>query len=150
MADRPTEMDEFLIEPRIVRASTINKNGTPHIVPLVYVFNPEDGSFFISTGSDAVTVKNLRRNPAITLCVDDHEFPFRGVIVEGEAEVSEEMGTDHEGLKRVIDNFFGPEMWETYVKAPTAQKIRVRLNIAPKKWKWWDQRRKINGSIRVG
>ena len=88
MADRPKEMDEFLTEPRIVRASTINKNGTPHIVPLVYVFNPEDGSFFISTGSDSVTVKNLRRNPAITLCVDDHEFPFRGVIVEGDADVS--------------------------------------------------------------
>lgn len=151
MADRPREMDDFLAERgRMVRTCTTNPNGTPHIVPLCYKFNQDEGTFFISTGAESVTVKNLRRNPAIALCIDDHEFPFRAVVVEGEAEVSDVLGIDHEGLKRVIDQFFGLEMWATYEKSPTAQKIRVRVTVKPKKWKFWNQRSKKMGSVRIG
>ena len=150
MAERPTEMDEFLDEPRMARVSTSNRDGSPHIVPLCYKFNAKDGTFFISTGADSVTAKNLNRNPAITLCIDDAEFPFRAVIIEGEAEVSEPLGTDHEGIKIVVDQFFGPDMWESYKDGPVAQKIRVRLNIVPKKWKFWDYRRNLNGVVKIG
>ncbi len=150
MAERPTEMDEFLDEPRMVRVSTVNPDATPHIVPLCYKFDSGEGTFLISTGADSVTVKNLKRSPAITLCIDDAEFPFRAVIVEGAAEVSGVLGTDHEGLKVVIDQFFGPDMWATYKEGPIAQKIRVRINLSPSRWKWWDYRRKLSGSVRVG
>ena len=151
MSDRPMEMDDFLDDPgRMVRVSTTNADGTPHIVPLCFKFHRDNGTFFLSTGSDSVTVKNLKRNPYIALCIDDDEFPFRAVVVEGLAEVSEEMGTDHEGLKTVVDQFFGEGMWEKYKDAPTAQKIRVRVNVDPSKWKWWDFRRKIVGSQKIG
>ncbi len=151
MADRPTEMDEFLEDRgRMMRVCTVGKSGTPHIVPLCYKFQPEGGTFFLSTGADSATVKNLKRGSPITLCIDDQEPPFRVVVVEGEADVSEVLGTDHEGLKIIIDQFFGPDGWETYQNSPTAQKIRVRVNVRPKKWQWWDQRRKMNGSVRIG
>lgn len=150
MADRPTEMDEFLLTPRMARLATTNANGTPHLVPLVYLFRPEEGTFFFSTGAESVTVRNLRRNPAITVCVDDDEFPFRAVIVEGEAQISEVLGTDHEGLKMVVDHYYGLDMWAKWVNTPSAQKIRVRLTVVPKKWKWWDGRRELQGSRRVG
>lgn len=150
MAERPTEMDEFLNDRgRMVRVCTVRPNGTAHVVPLCYKFYPEEGSFFLSTGADSVTVKNLQKNPAITLCIDDPEPPFRCVTVEGDAEVSEVMGTDHEGIKRIIDQFFGPEMWEKYKETPTAQKIRVRITLNPKKWVWWDHRRKLQGSAKA-
>ncbi len=151
MADRPREMDEFLSDRgRMIRACTTNPNGTPHIVPLCFKFNPDGGTFLLSTGADSVTAKNLRLNPAIALCIDDDEFPFRAVVVEGEGEVSDVLGVDHEGLKQVVDQFFGPEMWATYEKSPTAQKIRVRVNVKPKKWKFWDMGSKKMGSVRVG
>ena len=111
MANRPTEMDEFLQEPHMARIATTNADGSPHVVPLLYLFNPEEASFFISTGEDSVSVRNLKRNPAFAICIDDENAPFRAVVVEGEAQVSETMGTDHEGLKSVVDHFFGPEMW---------------------------------------
>ncbi|MEE9275485.1 MAG: PPOX class F420-dependent oxidoreductase [bacterium] len=149
MAERPKEMDEFLSEPRMVRLGTTNADGSPHVVPLVYVFDPAEGSFFISTGADSVTTRNLRRNPAVTLCIDDDTAPFRAVIAEGEAQVSEPMGTDHEGIKRGVEHFFGPGAWESYKKTPVAQKIRVRVNVVPKKWAWWDHRRKLMGSARI-
>lgn len=150
MADRPTEMDDFLNDPRMVRISTTKADGSPHVIPLCYKFNPDDGTFFISTGADSVTVKNLRRNPAVSLCIDDAEFPFRAVIIEGAAEISDVMGKDHEGLKIIIDQFFGPQMWEKYKDGPVAQKVRVRLKVIPKKWKWWDYRRNLSGSAKIG
>ena len=150
MSDRPSEMDNFLdARGRMARVCTVNGDGSPHVVPLVYKFHPEEGTFFLSTGADSVTVRNLRRSSALSICIDDDEYPFRAVVVEGEAKVSGVLGTDHEGLKTIIDQFFGPEMWETYQKSPTAQKIRVRVTVVPKKWKWWDGRRKISGSVRV-
>ena len=150
MADRPRDMDAFLDEPgRMVRVCTVSKSGVPHIVPLCYKFQPEDGTFFLSTGADSVTVKNLKRGSLISLCIDDEEPPFRAVVVEGEADVSEVLGTDHEGLKIIIDQFFGPEAWENYKNSPTAEKIRVRVTVRPKKWKWWDYRRKLTGSEKI-
>lgn len=150
MADRPKEMDAFLDEPgRMVRVCTVNRNGTPHVVPLCYKFHPQDGSFFISTGADSVTVRNLKRGSAISLCIDDEEPPFRAVVVEGGAEVSEVLGTDHEGLRIVVEQFFGPDAWERYKDSPTAKKIRVRLTVRPKKWKWWDYRRNLTGSEKI-
>ena len=59
--------------------------------------------FLLSTGADSVTAKSLRLNPAIALCIDDNAFLFRAVVVEGEGEVSDVLGADHEGLKRVVD-----------------------------------------------
>ena len=150
MADRPREMDAFLDEPgHMVRVCTVNKSGMPHVVPLCYKFQPDDGTFFLSTGADAVTVKNLQRGSPISLCIDDDKPPFRAVIVEGEADVSESLGTDHEGFKIIVDQFFGPEAWENYKNSPTAKKIRVRVTVRPKKWKWWDFRRGLTGSEKI-
>lgn len=151
MAERPKEMDEFLGESRrMARVSTTNPDTSPHIVPLCYKFTSEEGTFFFSTGVDSLTVRNLNQNPAITICIDDDEFPFRAVIIEGTAEVSETLGTDHEGLKTVVDQFFGPDMWKAYKDGPVAKKIRVRLNVIPKIWKFWDYRRQLSGSVKTG
>ena len=150
MVERRKELDELLCEPRMARIATVSPRNVPHIVQVVYIFDPEEGSFFISTGAPSVPVPTLRRNPAMTIIVDDDAFPFRAVMAEGKPNISEPLGTDHEGLKRVVDHFYEPGMWEKWVKTPSAEKTRVRLTLVPERWKWWDQRRKINGSVRIG
>jgi nitroimidazol reductase NimA-like FMN-containing flavoprotein (pyridoxamine 5'-phosphate oxidase superfamily) len=72
-----------LCEPRMARIATVSPRNVLHIVPVVYIFDPEEGSFFISTGAHSVTVRNLRRNLAMTIIVDDDAFPFRAVMAEG-------------------------------------------------------------------
>jgi len=146
---RPTEMDDFLTEPRIARISSINQDGSPHIVPVVYLFFPDKGTFYFNTKTYTLTIKNLRRNPKVSVCVDDGSYPFRAVTVSGIANISEEMENDHEGQKMLVDHFYGPEMWEDWIKSPKVEGIRVRVTIEPKKWKWWDQRRKLSGSVKI-
>ena len=57
MADRSTEMDDSLNDPQMARISTTRADGSPYVIPLCHKFNPDDGTFFISTGADSVTVK---------------------------------------------------------------------------------------------
>ncbi len=65
---------------------TVRADGRPHAAPVWYVLDGE--TFVFMTGEDSVKGRNLRRDPRITLCVDDDTPPFRFVIVEGEASVS--------------------------------------------------------------
>ena len=149
MAERPKEMDDFLCEPRVGRFGSVNADGSPHVVPFVFLFDPKEGTFFVSTKAASVTTRNLRRNSSVSVCVDDGEYPFRAVVVNGEAQVSEPTGTDHEAQKKLVDHFYGPDMWAEWVTTPRAREIRIRLTVVPKKWMWWDQRRKLKGSVSI-
>ncbi len=150
MTDRPTIMDEFLKVAHLSCLGTLNPDGSIHMVPVTPLFDAENGTFFISTGAESVTYRNLKKNPTVTLCVDDYKFPYRAVIVQGKAEVTEPLGLDHEGIKRVVDHSSGPGMWENfYMNTPPAARIRVRITVIPEKWSWWDNRRKIKGSKRI-
>ena len=149
MAERPTDLDDFLAKPMMARVATTNKNGSPHCVPLWYRFNPGDGTFEISTGADAVTVKNLRRNPAISVLIDDQTPPYKGVAAEGIAEVSESMGKDHEYFTPSIIHYLGKGMVEKYLQGPPGKKDRVRIKVIPKRWKFWDAGAMKMGSVKL-
>lgn len=149
MAERPTDMDDFLTQPMMARVATTNKNGTPHCVPLWYRFNPGDGMFEISTGAESVTVKNLRRNPAVSIVVDDQTPPYKGVAAEGTAEVSEPKGKDHEYFTPSIIHYLGEGAVERYLQGMPGQKERVRITVRPKRWKFWDASVPKMGSVKL-
>ncbi|MEE8111011.1 MAG: TIGR03618 family F420-dependent PPOX class oxidoreductase [bacterium] len=149
MADRPTDMDEFLTQPNMARVATTNKDGSPHCVPLWYKFNPGDGTFEISTGAESVTVKNLRRNPVVSVVVDDQNPPYKGVAAEGIAEVSEPKGKDHEYFTPNIIHYLGEGAVEGYLKGGPGQKERVRIKVKPKRWKFWDASVPKMGSVKL-
>ena len=149
MAERPTDMDDFLTQPMMARVATTNKNGTPHCVPLWYKFNPENGTFEISTGAESVTVKNLRLNPAVSIVVDDEKPPHKGVTAEGTAEVSEPKGKDHEYFTPLIIHYLGEGAVEGYLQGNPGQKERVRIMVRPKRWKFWDAGVPKMGSVKL-
>ena len=60
--------DEFLKTQKIIRIATIDKNKTPHIVPVWYMYSR--GKIYIGTNSTTNKVKNLKRNNRISFCVD--------------------------------------------------------------------------------
>ncbi|MFQ5912809.1 MAG: pyridoxamine 5'-phosphate oxidase family protein [Nitrospinota bacterium] len=148
MAQRPTDMDDLLAKPVFARVATTNKDGSPHCVPLLHGFNPSDGTFDISTGVDSLTVRNLRRNPAIAVLVDDGP-PNRGILAVGVAEVSGPMGKDHEYFTPLLVRYVGEGMVEKVLQGPTGQKERVRIKARPKRWKFWDTGRGKMGSVNL-
>lgn len=77
------ELDVFLSEPHVARLSTINSDGTPHTMPIWYEW--QDGIIRVSTQSMQRKVKNMQRDPRVTVLIDKGDFPYKGVMIYGEA-----------------------------------------------------------------
>jgi PPOX class probable F420-dependent enzyme len=74
----------FMVErPRTAKLATVRADGRPHVAPVWFALDGETVIFM--TGVDTVKGRNLRREPRVTLCVDDDQPPFSYAVVEGEA-----------------------------------------------------------------
>jgi pyridoxamine 5'-phosphate oxidase family protein len=76
---------------RLGRIATIGPDGTPHVTPVGYAYNPDIDGLDVRGMNLAATKKyrDLSRNPRVAIAVDDVQPPWRphGVEVRGHAEV---------------------------------------------------------------
>ena len=85
------EWRAFLAEPvRPAILGTVRPDGRPHTAPVWYALD-EDGSIMFNTGADTVKGRNLRHQPIVSLCVQDDRQPYSYCVVQGRAEVSEDL-----------------------------------------------------------
>jgi len=84
-----TEYKQFLMHStRTAKAATAQADGRPHVTPIWFVLDGDDVIF--TTHESSLKAKALRRDPRISLCVDDETPPFHYVIIEGTAVLSED------------------------------------------------------------
>lgn len=81
------ELAVFWREPHLAKLATINPDGTPHIMPLWYLHQGQD--LLMITRPIARKVRNIRRDPRVTVCIDRPTPPYAGVIVQGIAQLEE-------------------------------------------------------------
>jgi PPOX class probable F420-dependent enzyme len=81
--------------------STLNKDGSPHVVPISYVVL--DGRLAFWADNDSRKMVNLRRDPRIAAVVDDGvDFQeLRGVQLAGRASLHDDAATN----ERIADLF---------------------------------------------
>jgi len=72
------------------KVSTVNRNGTCHVVPVWFVLDGHDIDIIFTTGHDSIKAKHLREDNRVTMCVDDQKPPFSFVTIYGNAEIIEE------------------------------------------------------------
>ena len=82
------ELEAFLKDSPLVRLGTHNPDGTIHIAPVYFKY--EDGLFWLGTQDMSRKVRNIKRNPLVTLMVDNQTPPWKGVLVYGEAQLDYE------------------------------------------------------------
>jgi PPOX class probable F420-dependent enzyme len=78
--------DFMLGRARTAKLATVRADGRPHVAPIWFHLDGE--ALVFTTGEDTVKGRNMRRDPRVSLCVDDEEPPFAFVVIEGEAELS--------------------------------------------------------------
>lgn len=80
------EVRAFLLHgTRTAKLATVGRDGLPHVVPVWFVLDGTD--VVITTMSGSAKARNLARQPAVSLCVDDERPPYAFVTLYGRATI---------------------------------------------------------------
>ncbi len=81
------EYRRFLLDRgRTATLATVRPDGRPHAAPVW--FDLDGDTLVFMTGETTVKGKNMRREPRVSLCIDEERPPFHFVLIEGEAALS--------------------------------------------------------------
>ncbi|WP_405483055.1 PPOX class F420-dependent oxidoreductase [Streptomyces sp. NBC_00009] len=113
---------------RTAKLSTVRPDGSPHIAPVWFVLDGEDLLF--NTGKDTVKGRNLARDNRVALCVDDERPPFSFTVIEGRAELIEELGQLRDSATRIGARYMGEDRAQEFGErngVPGELLVRVRI-----------------------
>jgi PPOX class probable F420-dependent enzyme len=103
----------FLLQgTRTAKLATVRPDGRPHIAPIWFVLDQTAGGgdvVVFTTGAGTVKGRAIRRDPRVALLVDDETPPFAYVLVEGTAEVSEDLDRMLEWATRIGARYMGDD-----------------------------------------
>ncbi|MDQ3662419.1 MAG: PPOX class F420-dependent oxidoreductase [Actinomycetota bacterium] len=124
----PAETREFLrAGTRTGKLATVSADGSPHVAPIWFELD-DDGNLFFSTGENTVKGRNLRREPRLTLCVDDENPPFAHVVLHGVAEISEDLGDLLAWSTKIGGRYMGADRAEEFGRRNAVQgELLVRV-----------------------
>ena len=111
------EIRDFLLKGTYTgKLGTINKNGTPHVVPIWYTVDEQDDIIF-NTGGESVKAKNISRDNRVRLCVDDQTPLFSFVIIDGIAQIERNESSEiYKWAKIIAARYMGDDKSEAYGK----------------------------------
>lgn len=125
------QIEDFLSERRNAAIATINKDGTPQLTPVIYYW---DGTtFYISVTKETIKYKNLKRDPRVSVIVDD-VLNHHCVIAKGKATIQEDNIWDT--TSKIIHKYYGKEEGDPYLEQIKKQK-RVLIVLKPTKMQAW-------------
>ncbi len=137
------EVGDFLASAKKVQVATIGPDGSPHLTTLFYVL--QEGKVAFWTYASSQKIKNLQRDPRITLLVEDGDdyFELRGVTIQGKAELV----TDEHGIRAigtaVADVMAGGVDLGDFGREQVERQVRKRYGVVvtPETVASWDHRK---------
>ena len=144
------EVDAFLHERRPMSLCSINHDGSIHAVAMWYGFL--EGAVAFETKAKSQKVQNLRRDPRITVLVEDGDYyeELRGVELVGTAEIVEDpdrmwtLGVD------LFERYYGTytDELKSFVETMLNKRVVIKVNVT--RVVTWDHRKLGLGSTRPG
>ena len=103
----------FLLDaPRTAKLATVRKDGRPHVAPIWFALDGDDLVFM--TWHESVKAKAIRRDPRVSLCIDDERPPFSFVMLDGTATVDEDPARLRTWAARIGGRYMGLDRAEAY------------------------------------
>jgi PPOX class probable F420-dependent enzyme len=102
-------------------------DGRPLVTPIWFIV--EDGDLIFNTGKESAKGRALVRDPRTTICVDLEEPPYGFVQVQGNAELSEDLGELLRTATAIAARYMGEDRAEEIGKrnaAPGEFVVRLR------------------------
>ena len=132
------EQNKLLAKPRIAHLVTIRSAGTPHVAPVWFLWDGDQGDkgkAWVMAGGGAIKVKNIKSNPAVALSIATPERPLSYVVLEGQAQVTSEGLADI--VERMCVLYDGPAKGGDYAKELLGEQRMVLLEITINKVMSW-------------
>ena len=107
------EWQSFLLDrPRTAKLATVRKDGRPHVVPIWFDLDGDELVF--TTWYESVKAAAIRRDPRVSLCVDDERPPFAFVMLDGTATIDEDPAHLRAWAARIGGRYMGQDQAEMY------------------------------------
>ncbi len=116
--------------------ATLRADGKPHLAPVWYALDGDRVVF--ETGGDSAKVRHIRREAAVTLCVDDEALPLAYVTIDGTAEIVDDpaevfLWTSHVGAR-----YLGDDKGDAYARRVLGPGD-VLVKVSPEKYTGFDR-----------
>jgi PPOX class probable F420-dependent enzyme len=109
----PVEYKHFLQErARTGKLATVRADGRPHVAPIWFALDGD--TIVFTTWHETVKAHNIRRDGRVCLCVDEETPPFAFVIIEGTAELRDDMAELAYWARRIAGRYMGSDQAEAY------------------------------------
>jgi PPOX class probable F420-dependent enzyme len=129
----PEDLGDLLDLPLVAVLATYRMDGSVLLSPVWHQWR--DGGFDVAVGSNDVKLKHVRRDPRASIVVYEHEPPYRGLEVRGEARLVPGGGLD--ALSSMAVRYLGPEGGPAYVESVSAADT-VLVRLEPGTLRGWD------------
>jgi PPOX class probable F420-dependent enzyme len=139
------EIRDFVRASKTIIINSIDPNGYPHPMPMWFAMD-DDGAIRMTTFRKSQKVKNIERDPRVSLLVEDGEeyAQLRGVVFYGKAEILDDLAAVTQTLLAIGGQEMpkDPEARKTLEAgmARTASK-RICILIRPERVVSWDHRK---------
>ena len=122
---------EFLQADRHAILATNGGNGAPQLTPVWYLY--EEGVLYVSAQTSTVKVKNLRRDPTVSVCIDGGRGDARYVVLRGRAELIEP-GERQKALRwRIVRQYYADEKEAELYYESLRDAIGVIITLRPER-----------------
>jgi len=130
-----TSQDNFLKTQKVLRLATIDNTGTPHIVPVWYLFSQK--KFYIGTNTKTEKAKNLKKNKRVSFCIDVgiHSPKIYGVMGKGNAKLILDKNKVSSIAKKILKRYF--RTLENKSAKELLEDTDCIIEITPKKLSTW-------------
>jgi PPOX class probable F420-dependent enzyme len=117
---------------RTGKIAIVRADGSPHVTPIWFLLNetPDGDELVFTTGRDSMKAKAFRRNPRLSLVVDDQAPPYSFVQFTAEATLREDLGEMLEWATALGGRYMGADKAEAFGKrnaVPEEYLVRAKI-----------------------
>ena len=134
------ERDAFLSEAGVLmHIGCVRADGRPLVTPIWFIC--EDSSILFTPREKSAWYECLKRDPRMTLCIDEQPLPYRKVIIDGSVTVEHDLGNDdawRDLYQRIASRYVPEEAAAAYVRNTIDQpRALLRVELAASKVTTW-------------
>lgn len=113
---------------RTGKLAVVRRDGAPMVVPIWFVLD-DDGAVVFNTGAATTKGRALRRDPRVSICVDEEAPPYAYVRVDGVAEISDDVDAMLPWATAIARRYMGAARADEYGRrnaVPGELLVRIR------------------------